>query len=417
MQLLAAVPLTGHRVLLPPTQGLSAARGILRDLLLEAEGVEVADLFAEPERRPDRIDFFTSDGQVSRYEELDQLGRDRIRAEIGRLISILRRAAEAAAARAPERCGSWPDLVKASIEIPSFEYVYAHEGRPVLTGWAMAPGGAPNGLGLLRVLDDGGASDPPKRLPVLAAATSALLLLAIGGLAALLTPLVGSVIATPEPVCRIPDVDKQTLLEVDREKAREQELRRGLAAANQATGQRRANCPIPVIRLPAQTQAEPRVPPAATPSVAPPPVPPAPPPTTPQPPSQTPPRRAEAPPPAAPVQRPPDTEPCNTETRSGGAGITATKHFLGATPGRARLTYDNAQIPDRIVVYHQGRRIAGTAEGANRGFTSGRGGFEFDWNPAPNGPPGSYVVTVEVTGNPGSTSTIWRYNLGCPSSR
>ncbi len=406
MQLLAAVPLTGHRVLLQPSQDYATVHGVLRDLLLEAEGSEVAGLFAEPKRQPDRIEFFVPDGQVARYEELDQTGRDRVRAEVGRLVSLLRRTAERAAARDPQRCGGWPELVRMSIEVPSFEYVFAHEGRPVLTGWAMAPGSAPNGLGLLAVLDDGLARDPPRRFPVVAAAAAAVLLMSIGGLAAVVAPYIGDVISPPAPVCRIPDGDRQALIEVDREKKRELELRRSLAEANKAMGDKRANCPIPVIRQTPPVRAEPQVqsPPPPQAEAPKPPVRPTPPP-----------QKAEAPPPAPPAQRPPDARPCNTETKSGGAGITSTKHFLGSAPGRVRLFYDTLSQPDRIAVYHQGRRIAGTAEGRNRGFVSGRGGFEFDWNPPPNGPPGSYVVTVEVTGTPGSSTTEWKYNLGCPS--
>jgi hypothetical protein len=74
------------------------------------------------------------------------------------------------------------------------------------------------------------------------------------------------------------------------------------------------------------------------------------------------------------------------------------------------LTYDNAREPDRIIVYYKGR-----AMGQTQGFTSFRGGFEFDWNPTPTGSASDYVVTVEVTGTPGSSSTVWRYNLRCPA--
>ena len=99
--------------------------------------------------------FFAPEGRVARFAELDATGRERLRAEIGRIISEARRGAELAAAKDPAGAGHLPGLLAAAIEIPSFDQVFAHEGRPVLAGWGIAPANAPGGLGLLRPLDDG----------------------------------------------------------------------------------------------------------------------------------------------------------------------------------------------------------------------------------------------------------------------
>ena len=250
MQLLAGIPLTGNRILLPSGHDHASAQALLSKLLSEVQGPAITGLFGEPKKAADRIDYFAPDGRVARYEDLDQVGRDRLRAEIGRLISLLRRAAEQAAARDPAKCGTWPALVAAAIEIPSFEYVFAHEGRPVLAGWGLVPASAPAGLGLLRVLDDGLVFAPARPFPWLAAGATALVLLAVGALGAFLTPMLLGLVAQPAPVCRIADVDQKTLNDVDREKKHEQQLRQRLASLNQSLGQRRQGCPIPVIPAP-----------------------------------------------------------------------------------------------------------------------------------------------------------------------
>jgi hypothetical protein len=186
------------------------------------------------------------------------------------------------------------------------------------------------------------------------------------------------------PVCHIVPAEREALVGLDDERRRERELRASLAALEQQLGTRRANCPIPIL--------------PPLPLVVPPAAPPPPPVASRQPP--------------APMQQPPDTQPCNAETRSGGAGITTTRHFLGPKPGPVRLTYNAFREPDRISVYHRGQLLVQT-----NGYRAGIGHVTFDWNPPPGETPSSYVVTVEVTGTPGSRSTVWTYNLGCPRAR
>jgi len=400
MQTLATVPLSGHRVSLPAGIDHAAAHAQLTALLAQATGSEASGLFAEPRQSAAGIEYVVPDGRVARFDELDGEGRAALRAEIGRLISVLRRAAEQAAQRDPARCAGWPDLVAGAIEVPSFELVFAREGRHVLAGWGLTPAAAPAGLGLLRVLDDGRAAERLAAFPTWAVVLSLLALMALGAMAAVATPLLVALFDPPEAVCRIAPGDQQAFLELDTEKKREQELRRSLATLQQSAGEKRTACPIPTLPPPPPPppvrRADPD-PPAA------PPIPPPPPQAQVEPPKPPP-----APPPAP--RPPPNTQPCNVETQSGGAGITDTKHYLGPRPGRVRLNYDTQRLPDRIVVIHKGRVLAQT-----RGFVSGTGAIEFDWNPSPNAPASEYVVNVEVTGTPGSNRTIWRYNLGCPA--
>jgi hypothetical protein len=373
----------------------------LTALLTESVGAESAGLFAEPRLTKDNIDFLVPEGRIARFDELDPTGRDRLRAEIGRIVSELRRAAELKADRDPRRYGGLPALARAAIEIPSFEYVFAHEGRPVLTAWAMVPPGVPGGLGLLRALDDGVPRVAKQRLSVSSLAIAGLSLLAVAAVGFLLAPWLRGLLEPPSPVCQVVPVERDALIGLDDERRRERELRSALAALQQELGNRRASCPIPVLPPPVPRPVPLPVPPPEPPRASVEPKPVEPPVTKPEPVPQPP-----------PVQRPPDAQPCNAETRSGGAGRTETRHFLGSHPGRVTLTYNAFREPDRIVVYYRGQPLAQTS-----GYEAGVGRISFDWNPPPGGAPNSYVVTVEVTGTPGSRSTVWVYNLGCPANR
>ncbi|MCX7369951.1 MAG: hypothetical protein NTX90_13860, partial [Alphaproteobacteria bacterium] len=166
MQPLITLSLDGYRAILPAAQDHAGAHRALTALLNDALGPEVAGFFAPVTATEQGMSFFAPEGRVARFAELDATGRERLRAEIGRIISALRRAAALAAAEDPARAGQLPALVAAATEIPSFEQVFAHEGRPVLAGWGMAPANAPGGLGLLRDLDDGKPADAPARFPM-----------------------------------------------------------------------------------------------------------------------------------------------------------------------------------------------------------------------------------------------------------
>jgi hypothetical protein len=304
----------------------------------------------------------------------------------------------------PAGAGHLPALVAAAIEIPSFEQVFAHEGRPVLAGWGMAPANVPGGLGLLSNLDDGKPAEAPARAPLAALGAALLALFLLGALAAFASPWIARWLA-PEPgMCRVEQGDLDAMQNLLRERERERELRHRLAMLEEELGRRRAECPLPEPPPPPPPPPTPEPPRQPEPRPEPTPEPPRPP--TPPPPRPTPP----PPPPPRPVERPPNVEPCNTEVQSGGRGITETRHFLGPNPGRVTITYNTRMEPDRIRVYHRGRSLAETP-----GFVSGNGAISFDWNPPRGGSAEDYVVTVEVMGTPGSPSTRWDYRIGCPA--
>jgi hypothetical protein len=400
LQLLATVDPAAYAIMLPAGVDHPEAHRHLTALLADSASAETAGLFAVPRPAGNRIEFRVPAGRIARFDELDGTGRAALRAELGRLASLLRRSAEARAMRDPGRFGHLPALVRAAIEIPSFEHVYAREGRPVLAAWGLSPAGAAGGLGLVRVLDDGVPAERPARISARTLAIAVVGLIVVGGGAVLAAPSLGRLFEPAAPVCTVVPAEREALVGLDDERRRERELRAQLAALEQQLGARRANCPIPVIRVPVpQVAPPPQITPQVTPQVTPTP-----------PPVAT--REPRPPPPQVPMERPPDTQPCNAETRSGGAGITTTRHFLGPKPGPVRLSYNAFAEPDRIAVYYRGQELATT-----NGYRAGTGSIDFNWNPPPGGAPNSYVVTVEVTGNPGSRSTLWIYKLACPVAR
>lgn len=395
MPQLTSVSRASHRILLPEGIDHVSAHAALIRLLADAGAPESAVLFAQPTDGDDAIAFSVPAGEVARFAELDPDGRTLLRSEIGRLASLVRRAAETAAARDPA-AGHLPALVAAAIEIPSFELVYAYEGRPVLTGWGMAPAETPQGLGLVRVLDDGRPAERVARTPwpVLGAIALVLVGLAAGAWAAM--PWLTRAVVVAPPACKVADTQFELMQEGLRARGREQALRRQLAGLEEEIGRRRAVCPLP----------EPPPPPAPVPPPQPPPPPPPQPVPEPPPPSPPP-----APPPPPPPPRPPrDAKPCSTETRSGGQGRTVTRHYLGPTPGPVTLTWDMHRYPDEIQVLYKGRPIAGS-----NGAVQFRGGTTFNWNPPPNGSGEDYTVTIVVNGDPTHSQTEWEYSLGCPA--
>jgi hypothetical protein len=249
MQRLAAIPRAGHRIALPEGWDHGRAHATLAALLAEA-APEAAGLFAVPEPGADAIGFFAPPGRIAAHAELDAEGRAALRAELGRLASVLRRAAAARAHRDPARDGALPALVAAAIEVPSFEVVFAHSpdgqpGRPVLAGWGMVPAGAIAGLGLIARLDDGASMEVPARAPVSALALAALALVLLAGGVALASPWIAAALAPPAPVCRPASGSVDAMQGLLREQLREQELRRQLAELERERGIRRASCPLP----------------------------------------------------------------------------------------------------------------------------------------------------------------------------
>ena len=369
---------------IPPAEAFAA---------LQAEASRLspahAALFATPVVEDGGIAWGVEGARMARYADLDAASRAALMAEAGRILSDLRRATEAGNATLVRL---WPAIA----EIPSFDLVFAVDGRPVLAGWGHVGAAAPGPLGLLARFDDGVRWAPPPRRPwgVWIATFAALALIAL--LAGLLGPLLAwRFLTPPESSCAAAPGDLEALARlVDAERG-ERDLRTELARLEEELGRRRLSCPIP--RAP-----EPPPPPQ--------PEPPRPPEPQPEPPREDPippPPPEPPPPPPEPVQAPPTpppgTHPCNVDTQSGGAGETRTRHFLGPQAGPVTLDYDTQTVPDSIEVRYRGRVLARTP-----GMVSGRGRIGFNWQPQG----GDYVVEVVVIGP--FANTRWRYRLNCP---
>lgn len=101
---------------------------------------------------------------------------------------------------------------------------------------------------------------------------------------------------------------------------------------------------------------------------------------------------------------PPPTQMCNTATTSGGAGVTTTVHQLGQTSGKFVFNWNAFTEPDKFEVFYQGVSLFST------GLVSGTGTKTITYSGS------ATVVTVVVTGNPGSTTTVWTYMVNCPTA-
>jgi hypothetical protein len=281
------------------------------------------------------------------------------------------------------------------------------DGRPVLAPWGFVGAAAPGPLGLLARFDDGRPWGPPPRRPWGVWAATLAALAAVALLAGLLVPLViWRLISPPEPACIVDPRQVDVLARLTEAEARGRDLATERARLIAEIGRRRLDCALPVAPPPEPPPPPPQPDPPPPQPDPPPELPrqqtelPLPPPPAPTPPPEPPRQRAEAP--RGPSLPPPGTQPCDEETRSGGAGVTRTRHFLGDRRGTVVLDYDTARVPDRIEVYRRGQLIEATP-----GMVSGRGRLVFDHVPG-----GDNTVEVVVIGPyPG---TIWRYRLGCP---
>jgi hypothetical protein len=404
MQRLTELRLSSHLSLLPHGIDPAAARARLAALLTARTGPETAGLFAESRDEGGMRSFFAPPGEVAPFAELDAEGQGLLQAELGRLVSELRRAAGTDPAMQA--------LVRGAIEVPRADCLFAHAGRPILAGWGLTLREHPQGLGLVAALDDGRPEPSPPARPWGLVGASALALLGLGAVAAFAVPRIAGLVTPGPAACDVVPGQSDRLEALLREQDRENALRARIAEATRELGDRRVACPLPPAPEPPPAPPPPRPepPPAPPPPPRPEPRPEPPPPPRPQPP---PPRPEPPPPPPRAEAPPPGVAPCNQDTQSGGRGVTETRHFLGPTPGRVRLEYNTQQAPDRIIVYDsRGNEIASTQT-----YVSGRGGLEFNWNPRPGSSAREQTVLVEVTGGPGMPNTVWRYNLGCPGGR
>lgn len=107
------------------------------------------------------------------------------------------------------------------------------------------------------------------------------------------------------------------------------------------------------------------------------------------------------------IPQTPGVQACNEITKSGGQGVTETRHLLGTTgPASFVIDYETLNQPDEIVVSYEGREIANTGyvgDNTNEGTGSIRVFV----------PPGSAdSVLVRVTGP--EEDTLWDYTVKCP---
>ncbi|WP_198373709.1 hypothetical protein, partial [Roseomonas rosulenta] len=196
-----------------------------------------AALFAQPVAEEGGIAWGASGARMARYADIDAASRAALTAEAGRILSDLRREAERqAASGGGPLVALWPAIA----EIPSFDLVFAVDGRPVLAGWGHVGGAAPGPLGLLARFDDGRHWQPPPRRPwgVWIATLAALALLAL--LAGLLGPLLAWRFFTPpQPQCVAAPGDLEALARLVEAERGERDLRTELARLEEELGRRR----------------------------------------------------------------------------------------------------------------------------------------------------------------------------------
>ena len=109
-----------------------------------------------------------------------------------------------------------------------------------------------------------------------------------------------------------------------------------------------------------------------------------------------------------PTVAPPQTQRCNQASKSGGYGITNTKHLMGrGGPYTFTIVYDTENIPDQIEVFYQGRRLYDTGMIGDN-INEGNGSKQIR---VPSGT--QNYVTVKVTGP--DSDTHWSYTVNCPA--
>jgi hypothetical protein len=281
MTLLASLKPESLRPVLPAGWTPGAAWTALRDALGRRLDRAHAGLFAEPVagNAPGTVGWAGA-GDARRFYDLDAGSRDALKAEIGRLVSDIRRLGEEIDRNPKDRDATLRPLLTAAVEIPGWDYVYAVDGRPVLAAWGHVGAGAAGPIGVLAALDDRRAFEPPPGRPWgVWAATFAVLLLLLA-----LTPFIaralpwGWFLDASLPVCRIDEDRIRPLADLEEERARGKALQTQLASIRGEIGAKQAQCALP----------EPPPPPPQV-AAAPPPPPPPPPPPKREPPPPPPP--------------------------------------------------------------------------------------------------------------------------------
>jgi hypothetical protein len=105
---------------------------------------------------------------------------------------------------------------------------------------------------------------------------------------------------------------------------------------------------------------------------------------------------------------------CNTQSKSGGAGVTEIVHELGNKEGTVVILYNMEYLPDKLEVFHNNKRVASTFEidGNQDGYVGEDnaagccGVLTFYYTPDKDT---KSIIRVTGTGN-----TVWEYLIHCP---
>jgi len=95
---------------------------------------------------------------------------------------------------------------------------------------------------------------------------------------------------------------------------------------------------------------------------------------------------------------------CNATVKSGGKGITTTRHELGNRSGVVYLDYDMVNLPDQIKVIYDNIVVY-----ASNGLVSHRNIINWKYN-AISGKPTFCIVEISAPYD----DTAWTYELSCP---
>lgn len=383
-----------------------------------------AALLAEPEAHADRrtIDWYSpAAGHVVPLSALPEERRAEVRAEIGEMLARIAAAGDRLATAEGSDAAIGGKSLRLATVFPSDDFLFLVGDQPTVICWGYDREQATALLPRPFLPTVGPAPAPAPPLPPAAIASAPavaaaaptdwrawLLALLLGLLLILLALGAGwalrhiwaadpalAVTRQPQPPAPPapppePDPTPEKKASLSEAEERENKLKLELAALQDQLKAKIAECKPP----------EP-------PKVAEPPKPPPPPPPPPKKaePPKPPEKRPEPPPQqaTAPPAPPPGALPCNTNTGSGGHGLTRNVHFLGNRPGFVRIAYDMKRIPDRMNVYYRGQLVAST-----QGMQSGIGMLSFDFQPVGN----DYTVVVEVIGP--MRGTEWMYALDCP---
>ena len=95
---------------------------------------------------------------------------------------------------------------------------------------------------------------------------------------------------------------------------------------------------------------------------------------------------------------------CNATAKSGGQGITTTRHELGNRSGNVYIEYEMNMQPDEINVFYDNKLVA-----SSNGPVSNNNSLQFYYN-AKSGKPNYCIIKIIGV----ESGTHWEYTLNCP---